>query len=115
MKRMNEVVAKRKKISKKEMIYRLSVVLGCSGFMFVCFPQYAFALNIGENISTLVSTNMFWIGLAVLCGALLPQLLKRSWVSSLITVLGGGVVLYIIKNPSVAAEIGEKIGTAIFK
>lgn len=73
------------------------------------------AANYGENAGTWVKNQLFWLALIALVIVLVGCLVKRAWVAAIITILGGGVVLYFINDPEQMKTIGENIAKIIFK
>lgn len=89
------------------------------GVMLLCWimcPCAAYATtDYAKNASTWLADQLFWIGVGGLCIALAVLAIKRNFVGAVITVLGGGIILYFIKNPEKISSIGETVAKVIFK
>lgn len=85
----------------------------CS-MMFLCSTMNVYAADYGKKAGTWILDQIFWIGLVVLAIALISCLIKKAWIAAVITVVGGGLVLVFIYDPSKAVEIATNIFTSIF-
>lgn len=70
-------------------------------------------LDFTKKAGVWISEQLFWIALVVVIGILIGAFLKRSYVGMIITILAGGVVCYIIANPTIVSAIGEALGKLI--
>lgn len=73
------------------------------------FYSYAGAKDIGKNAGNWILDQLFWIGLVVLAIGLVACLVKKAWVAAIILFIAGGLILIVIKNPEMAANLGETL------
>ena len=100
---------KRKKIKILSSLSLVSILL-------LTNVQVAYAsTNYAENLATWVKDQVFWLGIIALIIILALSIWKRSWTAAIITVIGGGVVLYFISNPEQIKSIGESIAKVVIK
>ncbi len=93
------------------------VTMICTVFMIaVCWGNMVFASNYAENFATsMFLENLKWIViLGIIVGCFLG-VIKRNYTGILITLIGGGIILFFVSNPTKIVDIGTTIGGAVFK
>lgn len=95
----------------KAVIARLAMTVMTFCFLFMAggFYSYADTGNIGKNAGNWILDQLFWIGLVVLAIGLVGCLVKKAWVAAIILFIAGGLILIVIKNPEMAANLGETL------
>lgn len=103
------------KVGIKTKIKKLMVMLAGFVFMLISQVQYVCAATYGENIASYLTEQIFAIATVVLIIVLVGCVAKRSFVGAFTTIIGGGIILYFIKDPQKAADIGTSIANLVFK
>ena len=82
----------------------------------LCWGNMVFASNYAENFATsMFLENLKWIViLGIIVGCFLG-VIKRNYTGILITLIGGGIILFFVSNPTKIVDIGTTIGGAVFK
>lgn len=76
--------------------------------------QVAYAVDYGKKASDVATDQLFYVALILIAVALIGTLIKRNYIGALSVIIGGGIVVYFIKNPEKIANIGESIAKLIF-
>ncbi len=106
-----------KQKEKKEIGYKIAKVymtLVIAFSFFAANGYYSYAKDYGEKIGTWFLDQLFWFGIVALAIGLFTCLLKKAWVTMLVTAIIGGIALVFIKEPNFLVDIGESIYHAIF-
>lgn len=69
----------------------------------------ATATNPGQNIANYGLDLIWWIALLGIAYVVIQLFMKRNYTVLLITIIIGGIVLYIIRNPQQLEVFGETI------
>lgn len=78
---------------------------------FMCNGFYSQAVNLGENAGNWFLDQIFWIAIVIIIIAIVGAAMKRNYVGLIISIIVGAVVLFFIKNPTILATLGEKLGS----
>lgn len=101
---------------KKERIYKSICVLIMTVVIFMGNVQYAFAsTDYGQNIETWIVSQVKWLALAALVIVILVLLSKKAWMALIGVIIGGGLAVYFIANPTKIQDIGEKLAGVFLK
>lgn len=76
---------------------------------------YSQAANYGEKAGNWFLEQLFWIGIAIVAFILVTCLLKRAWITAIITFVCGGIILVVIKEPELIPTVGKNIADVILK
>lgn len=95
-------------------IVKISLMVMAFCCWFASSGEYALAAaDIGKNAGTWILDQIFWAALVAIALALVVCLIRKAWVTAVITVVGGGIVLVFIKSPTLIETIGSSIARAV--
>ena len=104
--RMMEVSMKSKKIK----IMTFLMMLMCA---FMARSTSIYAADIGEKAGNYVLDQVFWIILVALVIIIGLAVVKRNISGVIVTIVIGGIALYLIKNPTALETLGTTIAKTI--
>lgn len=81
--------------------------------MVFAIPVFA-APNYGENFGRWLLDQIFWVGAVALAIVLIKQFIQKDYTKMVISLVVGGVVLFIIKYPDKIQAVGQSIYNVIF-
>ena len=76
-------------------------------------PLLSTATNYGENAAKWGLDQLFWLALIAVIGVAVFAFIKKSWVGGIVTMIGGAIVCYFIKNPTKLADLGNELAKII--
>lgn len=94
---------------------RIVTVLMTTFLMCLCWGSVACATNYGQNAANVIFDNLFWVALIVIAFVVIRLFMSSNTVGMIITIIVGGVICFLLKNPTVIGDVGNNIGNVIFK
>lgn len=106
---------KMKKQNERACMAMVKITLCITAFVtwYLSSGMYVMAADIGKKAGEWVLDQLFWVGIIALAVALVVCLMKRAWIAAVITGLGGGVILFFIKNAEILSDLGDAIYRAV--
>lgn len=100
----------------KNVFMRGSKVIGLALIFIMIFaiPAFADGTNYGENFGRWFLDQIFWVGAIALAVVLIKLFIARDYTKMVISLIVGGVVLFIIKYPDKIQSVGQSIYNIIF-
>lgn len=74
----------------------------------------AYAANYAENAAKWGLDQAFWIVVIIAIGVAISAWMKHATGTMIVTILIGGLLAYLCKNPEKVTEIGTALGSKIF-
>lgn len=91
--------------SKKKLRFFFACILT---MIVMVLPAFA-AGDYGQNAGSWALDQLFWVGLIFVAVAVIRELLRKNVTGLVVTLVIGGVVLFIIKSPDKLTTIGETL------
>jgi hypothetical protein len=83
-------------------------------FLLCTAPAFAGVEDVGQNLGNWLSQQAFWVAIGIISVVAIGFIIKRAWIPCLIFVVLGGIILFIISNPSRLQAIGESLFGIVF-
>ncbi|MDD3202690.1 MAG: TcpD family membrane protein [Pygmaiobacter massiliensis] len=91
--------------SKKQFRFFLAGILTMVAMV---LPAFA-AGDYGQNAGTWALDQLFWVGIVIVAVIVIREMLRKNVTGLVVTLVIGGIVLFVIKAPDKLATIGETL------
>lgn len=82
--------------------------------MVFAIPAFAAGTNYGENFGRWLLDQIFWVGAVALAIVLIKLFILKDYTKMVVSLIVGGVVLFIIKYPDKIQTVGQTVYNIIF-